>query len=948
AAQPAIFVTELALAELLRGWGIEPEAMIGHSIGEFTAACISGVLSLEDALEVVATRARLIQSRVPPGAMLAVPLTEEELTPLLAGGVSLAAVNAYRLCIASGEEEAVVELAARLTGRGISSQRLRSTHAYHSQMMEALVEPLTEVLRRVKLHPPRIPYVSCITGSWIRDEEATDAQYWARHLCRTVRFQQGLSTLFEEPSRILVEVGPGQGLTAHAIAERSRIPGRENAVIPTMRWSYGLQAETAVLLRGIGQLWVAGGALDTSRFLARERPQRVSLPTYPFERQRYWIDPPADGGSATSIVSGRKKPDVADWFYLPSWKPSVRPHVSADEEVTGNWLLFVDASGAGADLARDLRGRGANVVTVQAGSAFKAEDDAFVIDPRDAGDYNSLLGELRTAGWTPGTIVHLWMLTANDETPPSAERFARFQELGFHSVMRLIQALCKEGLEGSVKLHLVANHLHEVSGDEPIIPEKATVRAPAMVAPQEHPGLACRTIDTDIAPDDAGRRDALVAQLLGELLGEATEPLVAYRRKQRWLPAYEPVRLEAVPERRLPFRRNGVYLLTGGLGGVGMVLARHLAERVAARLVLIGRTPFPDRAEWDGWQAEHTTGDSTSRSIEQIRKLETLGAEVLVLRADVASREEMEQAFAAVTERFGELHGVIHAAGAVGLETFREIRQASTVDSEKQFVAKVQGLMVLGELLADQPLDFCLLMSSLSAILGGLGFAAYTAANLFMDAFARWKNRGDGTRWTSVDWDSWRLADMRPVIAGLGATVSEFVMEPDEGASACERILAVGDLGQVVVSSGDLQGRLRLWIDRRGAAVATQSPTVRHERPNMRTAYEAPRGQLERELAEIWQELFGVAAVGIHDNFFELGGHSLLATQLNARLSSKLHVEMSLATLLQVPTIADLAVAVVSHQAESADPEALEAMLAELGDLSSEEMQDLLAGGGDE
>ncbi|MFP5246099.1 MAG: acyltransferase domain-containing protein, partial [Thermoanaerobaculia bacterium] len=343
AAQPAIFVTEYALTELLRSWGIVPDAMLGHSIGEFTAACVSGVLSLEDALRVVSARANLIQSRVARGAMLAVPLSEDELLPLLPAGISLGAINTARLCIASGEEEAIAQLAATLQERGVSAQKLRSTHAYHSQMMETLVEPLADVLRGVQLRAPKIPYVSCITGTWITDSEATDPRYWARHLCRTVRFHDGLRTLLEDENRVLFEAGPGQGLTSHALAARA-----PNAVIPSMRWSYGNQSESLMLLRGVGQLWIAGAPHAS---LAKAR--RVPLPTYPFERQRYWIDPPS---STTVPAIARKRTDVADWFYLPTWKPSVRPR--HDGTAQGNWLLLGDAM----QFADELRARGANII----------------------------------------------------------------------------------------------------------------------------------------------------------------------------------------------------------------------------------------------------------------------------------------------------------------------------------------------------------------------------------------------------------------------------------------------------------------------------------------------------------------------------------------------------------------------------------------------------------
>jgi phthiocerol/phenolphthiocerol synthesis type-I polyketide synthase E len=253
-------------------------------------------------------------------------------------------------------------------------------------------------------------------------------------------------------------------------------------------------------------------------------------------------------------------------------------------------------------------------------------------------------------------------------------------------------------------------------------------------------------------------------------------------------------------------------------------------------------------------------------------------------------------------------------------------------------------VLVLNEVLGSLPIDFCLLTSSLSAVLGGLGFAAYSAGNLFMDAFARWKNRAGVTPWISVNWDSWRLSDVKPVIAGLGATVSQFTMEPDEGAEAFERILSHGARGQIVVSSGDLHGRLRQWIERGGKANAPVVKGEAHARPHLRTLYAAPRGQLELALAEIWHDLFNVEPIGVNDNFFELGGHSLLATQLNARISARLQVEMSLATLLQAPTIAELALLIVGTQATKTDPEMLERMLSEVGELSGGDIAGVLAG----
>ncbi len=951
--QPGVFIVEYALAQLLRSWGIEPDSLIGYSIGEFVAACVAEVVSLPDAIAVVSARARLIESRVARGAMLAVPLPEAELRPQLPPGVCVGAVNGPRLTVLSGTEEGVAALERRLADGGVSCQRLRGTHAYHSAMLETIVGELRAVLAGVTLAPPRIPYVSCVTGRWITDAEATSPSYWAEHLCRTVRFQDGLAALLDNPNRIFLEVGPGQSLTSHALAERARQRDRRNPIIPAMRWSYAAQSELGVLLRAVGQLWIAGAPMDPATLLVRGGERRIPLPTYPFERRRHWIDPPLPGG--VSGDDGRRRPKVEDWFYLPHWKPAVAaPAETLDG--TGDWLILRDRFGVGDALARRLRARGNRVTSLSPADAFRWNGDEATLDPRREEDYRQLARALREAGRLPRAVVHLWSLglsapSETDDVPLDSAAFAAAQESGFYSLMRLFRALWADGgQDGALQVEVVADGLFDVTGYEPLSAAKATLLAPLLVAPQERPGTTCRCLDLDRIPAD---RDALAERLLAEFATKpASGPAVAWRRGQRWAQAYEPVVLP--PLAATPLRKNGVYLLTGGFGGVGLVLARHLAREVQARLVLVGRTPLPDRAAWPTLlAAPHGDGPSASPALARIRQvleLESLGAEVLAVAADVSDRAAMERAVSLAESRFGPLNGVIHGAGAVGMEAFREITQASTPDCEGQFRAKVHGLLTLDAALGERPLDFRVLMSSLAAVLGGLGFAAYSAGNLFLDAFARQRNRDadqeDKARWVSVDWDSWRLADVRPAVAGLGGTVNAFTMDPVEGASALDRIIAQGNLGQVVVSSGDLHARLRQWVTREAAADAP--PATLHERPELRSALVEPRSQLEQTLAAIWTELFTISPIGIHDNFFELGGHSLLATQLNARILSRLHVEMSLATLLQAPTIAELATAIVSAQAVEADPEALERLLTELGGLSDEDLERLLAENADE
>ena len=922
--QVAIFVIELALAELLRSWGCEPEAMIGHSIGEFVAAHLSGVMSLPDALDIVAARARLIETLAIPGAMLSVAIPEEDLLPLLPADVSLAAVNGPRLCVASGSIEGIASLESALAACGISTQKLRTTHAYHSRMMEPIAAPLAALLARIELHAPETPYVSCSTGTWITAAQATDPNYWASHLCHPVRFHQGLCTLLEEPGRVLLEVGPGQGLTSHAVRELARLK-QPSTAIATMRWSYSGEAEMAVLLRAAGQLWVHGVSIDKTSLLAQTPRRRVPLPTYPFERQRFWIDPPDPGAQEVIPFRSAILQNLSDWFYLPYWKPSPIAQPTSEEALRGPWLIFADEGGVAEALAGRLRSFGQQVTLVHAATTPASTPEALTIDPNNPSAYEHLGRHLAQLDAPPARIVHLWSLTPQGHDEPSLTRFRDIRTRGYDSLMQIIRWIVPASSDAGLRIDIVANGLTQINGSETIIPEKACLRGPAIVAPQEHPRVACRLVDipTTIAPADAA------AHLLSELANQDRIAEVAYRNGLRWAQTWLPTPLPLVNPANIPYRHAGTYVITGGLGALGLVIAEHLARTANAKLALIGRSPLPPRDLWS-----QVNDPRVVSIVTQIQNLEARGTEVLILTVDVADEAAMQQAFATIEARLGQIHGIIHAAGHIGPGTFREIAESDNAQADAQFKSKVGGVLVLQKLLTQRNVDFCLLTSSLAAVLGGLGFAAYAAANAFLDAFAAAQTGSPGTRWVSVDWDSWKLDSAAQAVPGVGGTVSSFGMKAHEALEACDRILAQSGIAHVAVSTGNLQARLDTWVV---AKAKSDAPLELHARPALHTQYQAPRSEIESTLAGIWEELFGITPIGIADNFFALGGHSLLATQLNARLYATLGVEISLAKLLQAPTIADLATAIVTARSESVDAEALQAILAEIEDLPLEE-----------
>jgi amino acid adenylation domain-containing protein len=1034
-AQPLLFAVEVALARLWMAWGIEPAAMLGHSLGEYVAACLAGVFTLEDGLALVAERARLMQA-LPRGAMLAVPLPEEEVRDLLAaaGDLALAAVNAPALSVVSGPAAAVEALAEELAGRGLEPRRLHTSHAFHSAAMDAVVEPFGEALAGVRLAPPERPYLSNLTGSWIEPAQATDPAYWLRHLRQPVRFAAALQELAADPDRVLLEVGPGRGLATLV----RRQEGEALAAVSSLGKPQELGAEEeAALLTALGRLWLAGVEVDWQGFAAHERRSRLPLPTYPFERQRCWLQPaakaaarrtaagapaPAMGatpaspetvppieireigaaaGTAGAAVAalesdpggGKQQPE--DWFWVPIWRQSVLPRPPAaaaiPEGAAGQrWLLFADGRGVIDALASRLARAGHSVVLVEAGEAgggFSAPTGGRCrIDPARPEHYVRLLSELARAAALPQRIVHAFCLgaaTAGTGGPaplaPPAPGAARPDALreseaaaarGFESVLLLAQAMGEIGETAAAppaELVVVADGLWAVTGEEPVEPAKATLLGPLRVIPLEY-GVRCRVVDVLLPPDpaDSGRRERLAGDLLAELAepapvpasgpaaasaGPQAEPIVALRGGRRWVQRFDRVTLPPLPASahggRL--RHGGVVLITGGLGGIGAALARHLFETAAAKLVLLARTPLPPREEWAELLATAGASSPARRRIERLLDLEQLGAEVLVVAADVADGEQLGQAVAQAVARFGAVHAVIHAAGVPGGGL---IQRKSAAQAAAVLAPKVRGALLLERLLPAATLDLYVLCSSLASILGGVGQVDYCAANAFLDAMAA-AAAARGAAAVSIAWDAWREVGMaaeappvgqrhEPRPAGQGLLTAE-------GLLAFDRAVASG-LPQVAVSTLDLRRLIaamrpggRGMESAAAPAAATAAPAAAtHPRPELATPFAAPRNATEQALTRIWEEVLGVERVGIHDDFTELGGHSLLALQVLARVRAALAADLPLRAVFDAPTVASLSVRLLEREAAASDQGDLEQMLARLEGLSDDESESLL------
>jgi amino acid adenylation domain-containing protein len=548
--QPAIFALDYALASLLLGWGIVPRAMLGYSLGEYVAACLAGVLSLADAARLVALRARLLDA-LPEGAMLAVPLSEAELAAALPAGLAIAAVNGPRATVAAGSSAAIEALERQLSEAGIAARRLRTTHAFHSPLLAPAARPLAAAAREIALHPPRLPYLSNVTGTWITAAQATDPEYWAEHLLRPVRFAAGIVELWREPGRVLVEIGPGASLSALALQLAGR-PESDPVALAVLPGAFERRPDRAVLLESLGKLWLAGVEIDWPRVYAAERRRRVSLPSYPFERQRYWIDRNESAGRAAPAA-----PPSASGLYLPAFRrtPSL-PVPAAADLAAGRWLVFADGAdgadgaGLGTALAARLRTRGAIVAVVAAGDRFapgEGETGAFTLDPGRREDYGALFASLALRGPLPTRIVHLWSL---DEPATSAEERSR----GLHSLLSLVHALAARLATGTpgpladLRALVVGSGLARVTAEDLLRPELAPLAALCQLLPRELPGIVCRAVDAH-PPVAPRRREVWLDALLAEALAPAEPPgladsaAVALRGAERWVRTFEPLPL---------------------------------------------------------------------------------------------------------------------------------------------------------------------------------------------------------------------------------------------------------------------------------------------------------------------------------------------------------------------------------------------------------------------
>ena len=750
---PLIMIVEYALAQLWMSWGVKPAALIGHSMGENTAACLAGVMSFADCIGLVHLRGQLFDT-VPAGGMLSVALPAAALKTHLGDDLDIAAVNAPNLSVATGAQAALDALETHLRVQDIDCQRIPINIAAHSRMLEPILGRFGAYLRSIALNPPQIPIISNRTGLELTAAQAMDPDYWVGHLRNTVNFADGLTELAKNPARIYIEVGPGKALSSLA-GQHDKVTA--NQVIGTLRHPNDIIPDDSYFAAMLGRVWATGGTFDWAQIWGSARRNRVPLPTYSFQRSPYFIEP----GRVQAPVNDwlMRSENLTDWGYKPVWTPQ---YAACDVDVSGDltdapvqsWLIFEDEAGVLAPLSARLRKAGHHVSTVRPGDAFARTKTGYTLAPeRGRDDYDLLIRDLANTGHLPSRIVHGWLVTQGETHRPGSSFFHRTQEQGFWSLLFLAQSLAAEAIDPP-HIHILTSDAMQVRAEKLRYPDKATVIGPARVIPHEFPGATVAVLDLALAADK--RRDltaALSGLVLEDLLALPITGTFAIRDGKRFALGLRSVPL-AEPQ-GVVLRENGTYLITGGFGGIGLTIAENLMAHHGAKIILIARQALPPRDTWAAECKRRAPTDQLVLRIQAMQRLESIG-EILTIAADVSNVQDMRSAIATATTLFGPIHGVIHAAGVVD-DAPMLTKQPMAI--EDVFTPKIHGTQVLDVLFPDGYVDFIALFSSTSTVTAPAGQVDYVAANEYLNAFAKSRSGGK-TRVVAINWGLWAQVGM--------------------------------------------------------------------------------------------------------------------------------------------------------------------------------------------
>lgn len=739
----SLFATEYALAKQMMAWGAKPAAMIGHSMGENTAACLAGVMSLHDAMNLVYLRGQLFE-RAPEGGMLSIPLPLEEAKQYMSDSLDVAAVNSPELCVATGPKQELLALQQRLQEADIESTIVRIKVAAHSRMLDEILEDFRAYLKSIKLSVPSIPFTSNLTGDWISDEQAMDPNYWVDHLRNTVRFSDNVATVMRDEKRVFVEVGPGRTLTNLAMANLE--PG--TVARSSMRHPNEDASDSLVVKRTLGALWSSGAKIDWADYWEDEYRFRVALPTYAFEKKKHWVDVVEKSGEDLD-EDLRKKKDLSEWYAKLAW----RQHdlCGKPQEEDAEYLVFAEGSELSTALIKKLSALQLSCSTVKLASSYEESgDNRFDLSPSDESGFFKLASKTIDQSSKSLKVFYLWPMQGANHDKSSGVSTG-IENRSFWGLFNLLKVLAET--DRSVELCVVADELYSLIG-ETISPEKSLALGPVLVASRELPHVSTRIIDPSL---DGINVEKSAEKLIRELMYDADFSQIMYRGGRRWVRDIDQMRLEGRVQHDNWISKSSTVLISGGLGGIGLNMARLCSSKGAKKVILMSRRKFPEEASWTGLLNQLPEHDFLHYQLSVLKELKASSTEVSLISADVTDAQSMAAALTAAGVSVDEIDAVIHAAGLMDDKLLLE----KTEDEARRVLdAKVYGAKALDDLFAQTTLNHFIVFSSVASYLGLPGQIDYTAANAYLDAFAAERNKRCSGKTVAINWSAWKDVGM--------------------------------------------------------------------------------------------------------------------------------------------------------------------------------------------
>jgi acyl transferase domain-containing protein len=877
ALQSAIFSLGFALCRTLMDWGVKPSAVCGHSLGEYAAATIAGVLTLDDAACLVVARAQGT-AVAEPGGMLSLAAPETVARQLIGDvrGLSLAALNSPNDTVVSGADDSITAAELWCERNTVAARRLPVRHAFHSPMMSTAGERLEEAAAGVSMRPPTIPLVSNLTGRlWTADETA-DPDYWIKQLLSPVRFSAGISALTSSEPSTLLEAGPGRTLQ-RALVRSAAVTATKDARSPVVCALGSARGDATLepfaLAETIAELWQSGTDIDWEKYREGAPFRRVALPAYPFARMKCW---PADDLAQRATSSAVPPPPEGrlkweDIFHLPSWARTPAP-TSSVHGWQGEFIVLAPRDGRGGQFADSLctilEAKTSRVVRIDAG-------------PEPHAHHLAMSGALPRIRDSEGQVrlIDLTCLGCEVRTSTNAIDMTNMLSNGFARLAEITGGK-------QVETWLILDGALQVM-DEDCQPLVAPLLGPVITAAQEHPQIATRLIDVRLGTvGSTGDEKQLAAQIAAEVSSVAprSEPLLALRGGHGWVERFESLPIcqadrQAGAERLQ--RAGGPHIITGGLGRIGRELARRLAN-LGCQVVLVSRKPAP-HPDW----LNENFADASAR--------------VEIRKCDVSNERDVRQLLFSLAASHGGIGGIFHAAGVADL---RYLEQTSSETIAAECAPKIAGLENLCKAIEDlgaqtgrRP-DFAMLFSSMAAVLGGLGMTGYMAANRYMDARVAKTPSIAGVPLVSVNFDDWDFDYSKEQVAAYAHTRKGLSLSPEEGLAAIEAILGQPTLHQVVLSATPIEQRIAKWMKRQpgiGGPAAHKTPPPSAAKVLENLEKQLIGGDPIADLVlKAYAKVIGAVGLAPDADFFELGGDSLLAAQLALELRKSMPQDTNL------------------------------------------------------